>query len=205
LRSDRPNRVSRRRTGGAVALAAACAAVTLASACTTGTSDPASSSSDTSSAPDSSSTPTLPTATLPTTVPTDTGLPTALPTGATTSTSAAPSTTTSTPPPSTSRPPATVGIHLSFYDWSAAQQVAEVGANVEGKVIRNGSCTLTMRRGSVTRTASHKAVIAPSSTSCGVLTIPGSKLTPGAWTAVVTFTSPTATGSSDPVTITVTR
>jgi len=80
-----------------------------------------------------------------------------------------------------------------------------VGANVEGKVIRNGNCTLTMRRGALTRTASHKATITPSSTSCGVLTIPGSKLSPGAWTAVVTFTSPTATGSSDPVTITVTR
>lgn len=202
MRPDRPNRVSRR-SRGAAGIAAAGAALALISACTTGTPDTTASSGDTTpSAPNSSG---LSTAALPT----DTALPTALPTDSAPATSATPTTTSPSTSPSASPPtttrPATVGIHLSFYDWSAAQQVAEVGANVEDKVIRNGSCTLSMRRGSITRTASHKAIITPSATSCGVLTIPGSKLSAGAWTAVVTFTSPTATGSSGPVTITVTR
>jgi len=191
------------RPGLVAVVAAVAAAVTLISACTTGAPGAASSSSDpASSSPNSPSTP----------VPTDSGLSTALPTDSLPATTTASNTASTTAPstapstrPATTRPVSTVRIFLSFHDWSAAQQVAEVGANVEDKVIRDGSCTLTMRRGSLTRTASHKATITPSSTSCGVLTIPGAELSPGAWTAVVTFTSPSATGSSDPVTITVTR
>lgn len=202
MRPDRPNRADRRLPGGAAGIAAIAAAATLISACTTGTSGDGTPTGGSTAVPSSPPPTALSTATLPT----DSGAPSALPSDSTPVTSAGPSTTApSTPPASSTRPVGRVGIHLSFYDWSAAQQVAEVGANVEGKVIRDGSCTLTLRLDSVTRTVSRRAIITPSSTSCGVLTIPGSRLGPGDWTAVVSFTAPTARGSSDPVTITVPR
>ena len=202
LRPDRPNRADRRLPGGAAGIAAAIAAgAAIISAGTTGTSGDGTPTGGSTPVPPSPP----PTALSTAASPTDSGAPSALPTDSTPVTSAGPSTTAPSTPPSSTRPVGRVGIHLSFYDWSATQQVAEVGANVEGKVIRDGSCTLTLRLGSVVRTASRRAIITPSSTSCGVLSIPGSKLGPGDWTAVVSFTAPTARGSSDPVTITVPR
>lgn len=201
MRPDRPNRATRRLAGGAAGAAAVAAAVTLISACTTGTPGTRASTGGTTPLPSSPAPTTLPTATLPT----DTGAPTGLPTDGTPSTSALPSSTAPSTPASSTPPKSTVTVFVTFHDWIAADRVAEVDSLVPNKVIANAVCTLRMTRGTLSRTATRKATVAPSSTSCGALTIPGSKLSPGDWTAVVTVTAPTATGSSDPVIITVTR
>lgn len=103
--------------------------------------------------------------------------------------------------PSGSGAPKTVPVQITIHDWNAKQGQAEVDAFVPGEVIAGGTCTLTMTQGSVHRTATHRAVTTPASTSCGLITIAGSQLGAGSWQAVVRFQAPTATGASDPVTI----
>lgn len=97
----------------------------------------------------------------------------------------------------------TVPVQITISDWNAAKGQAEVDAFVPGAVISGGTCTLTLTRGGTHRQAEHSAVTTPSSTSCGLITIARSRLAPGDWQAVVRFQAPTATGASDPVTITV--
>lgn len=105
------------------------------------------------------------------------------------------------PQPSGSGAPKTVPVQITIHDWNAKQDQAEVDAFVPGAVVPDGTCTLTLTQGSVHRTATHAAVTTPASTSCGLITIAGAQLAAGSWQAVVRFHAPTASGTSDPVTI----
>ena len=95
----------------------------------------------------------------------------------------------------------TVPVHITIGSWNAQSGAAQVDAFVPGHVIHGGTCTLTMTQGGTSRTAEHAAVPTPDATSCGLISIPRSQLAAGTWSAVVRFTSPTASGQSDPTNI----
>jgi hypothetical protein len=95
----------------------------------------------------------------------------------------------------------TVPVQITIYDWNTKLGRAEVDAFVPGAVISGGTCTLTMTNGATSRTASHSAVTTPSSTSCGLMSIPRAQLSAGTWQAVVRFHATNAAGRSDAVSI----
>src|SRR6185437_7154319 len=97
-----------------------------------------------------------------------------------------------------------VDLIVTYSGWTASTKTAEVDAFAPDVLVSNAKCTLTLTRAGVTRTASRPASASASTTQCGALTVPGSQLVAGDWTAVVRFDSPSAAGSSTPVTIRVT-
>ncbi|MGY1773911.1 hypothetical protein [Blastococcus sp. SYSU D00813] len=92
---------------------------------------------------------------------------------------------------------------LSYADWDAASASVHVNAFLGGLLEDGGTCTLTLTQGGESRTASASGVADVSTTICGLLEVPGSGLAPGAWSAVVTYDSPTTRGASDAVEVTV--
>jgi hypothetical protein len=92
---------------------------------------------------------------------------------------------------------------VNWFDWNAKTKQAEANAFATNVVTTEATCTLTLTRNGVTRTATRTAHRSAADTQCGTMTIPGSRLSPGDWTAQVTFTAPTAVGTSDPFTVTV--
>jgi hypothetical protein len=168
------------------------AALSLA-ACTTGSTG----GSPNSTSPGQQSTPNTPT---------DSSGPGGLPTGVVTDTGAPGSDApASTEPSGSSAPPSgaakTVAVHITIGAWNSQAAAAQVDAFVPGRVIRGGTCTLTMTKADTSRTAQRPAVTTPTATSCGLIAIPRSELSAGTWSAVVRFESPTASGESDPVNI----
>jgi len=146
--------------------------------------------------------------------------PTAAASASTTSSPTAPATTavatpSSTPAPATpsspvveptaqpttsshTRTPTTVTVTIA--GWAAERAAVEVSGLAD--VVENGgTCTLTLTQG--TRRASVSGAAEPdaSSTSCGTLSVAGAGLGAGRWTGVLTYSSSTASGQSDPFTI----
>lgn len=82
--------------------------------------------------------------------------------------------------------------------WNPETGAAEASAFVP-VVEGDGTCTLTLG----TSTVSTHATAYPdaSSTSCDLLTVPRSQLSPEAWQAVVYYESSTSAASSSPTTI----
>lgn len=65
----------------------------------------------------------------------------------------------------------------------------------------NGTCTLTLRRDGKTVSAQKTALRNAQNTSCGQISIPYEQLAPGEWMAVLSYSSPSSTGSSTVTTI----
>lgn len=63
-------------------------------------------------------------------------------------------------------------------------------------VIEDGTCTLTLKKGSSTVTKTNQAVKDARSTRCALFTFPAKELAKGTWTATVNFSSATSTGTS---------
>jgi len=82
---------------------------------------------------------------------------------------------------------------------------AEVAAFVQNVDTNDGQCTLTMTSGTTIRTASKPATADANTTQCGTVAILGAQLTPGPWTAVISFTSSRGAGAAAPVQIQVGR
>lgn len=85
-----------------------------------------------------------------------------------------------------------------FYDGNV-----EVSARVPGVFEENGTCILTLTKGSQRVSTSKKAIQNVSEMSCGYMTIPRSKLSSGTYKATVTYKSTALSGTSEPKTITV--
>lgn len=101
-------------------------------------------------------------------------------------------------------PPAnTAEAHVIITFADLYQDNVEVGARVANVFEDGGSCKLTLKSGSAEQTVTVAAVKNVSSTDCPTMSIAKSKLSPGAWTATVTYTSSSHTGTSEPKTITV--
>ena len=187
------------RAHGRVArLAAVLLLVSGLTACTHGTTAGAPGTGATTSSPTVDGTPT------PTPSPTET---TAVGVQATpTPTGAAPTPTPTSPgvasptarPTGPAVPVKKVTVTVSYSGWMADAAQVEVGAYVEGVIEKTGTCTLTLTRSGRSVTATNPGAADATSTTCGALAIPGTKLSSGTWSAVVSYASPTSAGASTP-------
>ncbi|WP_258726396.1 hypothetical protein [Cellulomonas sp. NS3] len=91
--------------------------------------------------------------------------------------------------------PGAVEVLITFAGWNPGTAEAEVGGYA-GVVESGGTCTLRLTNAGQVVEASAEALPDASSTSCGAVTVPGARLTSGTWTAQLTYTSPTSTGTS---------
>jgi hypothetical protein len=96
-----------------------------------------------------------------------------------------------------------VDVVVTYSGWDDALAGVDVGAYVSGIAETGGTCTLTLTAGGNSATASAPGEPEASSTSCPGLVVPGSELSSGNWTAVVSYESPTAQGESDSVAVVV--
>ena len=87
---------------------------------------------------------------------------------------------------------------ITWSGWDPTLGGVEVGGYAD-LVESGGTCTLMLAKGAATASASRAASADVSSTSCGALTVPGAELSPGTWEAVLTYESPCAAGTSEPV------
>jgi hypothetical protein len=92
---------------------------------------------------------------------------------------------------------------VSYAGWDDASSSVEVSAFLGGVLEDGGTCTLTLTKDGASQTASTAGTADVSTTICGLLSVPDAGLTPGTWSAVVTYDSSATTGSSDPVQVTV--
>jgi hypothetical protein len=150
-----------------------------------------------SSTPPTTSSPTV-TASSPSPSPSSSDAPSTSSESEPATTSAAPASPTTTAPGSSA---AVASIVLTYAGWNPTAQDAEVAAYVQALQPTGGTCTLTMTHSGTTRTQSKAATPDVSTTQCGTIAIPGSQLSSGQWTATVSYSSASATGTSTPVTI----
>ncbi|HEX5798189.1 MAG TPA: hypothetical protein VFX79_02435 [Candidatus Saccharimonadales bacterium] len=85
--------------------------------------------------------------------------------------------------------------------YGQASGNVEVSARVPGVIESNGTCKLTLTKGSDSVSQSKKATPNASDTSCGFISIPRSKLSSGSWSAKVSYSSSKAEGVSAAKTI----
>jgi hypothetical protein len=137
--------------------------------------------------------------------------PTATPTPAPSASSPAPSlepspTTSAAPPAEPTPTPApsggdsgatrTVDVVVTTSGWQPTTGAVEVSAYVTA-VEAGGTCTLDLvGPAGATAQASQSAEPDASSTSCGLLTVPGSRLARGTWQGTVTYVSPSSSGTA---------
>ncbi len=76
---------------------------------------------------------------------------------------------------------------------------SSVSAYVGGVLEDGGTCTATFTKGSTVKTFTSQASANVSYTTCGAMTVTG--LTSGAWQLVVSYSSSTSAGSSQPQTV----
>jgi hypothetical protein len=127
----------------------------------------------------------------------DAGNPSEVATDAPSAPSSPPATSSATAQPSG----ASVAPRLTYYGWNADLGAVEAGGIVPSIVESGGRCTLTLTLGGTTADASSEAIDNVTSTSCGEMLVPGDRLSPGTWRAVLTYESATADGTSAPVDI----
>jgi hypothetical protein len=97
-----------------------------------------------------------------------------------------------------------VNLVITYAGWNATEKAAEVAAYVSKVLTTPGRCTLTMTMNGTARTSTNNTVPDVTTTQCGTMTIPGSQLTAGSWSAVVTFASAGISGTAAPISIEVT-
>jgi hypothetical protein len=99
--------------------------------------------------------------------------------------------------------PAAATVVLTYAGWVDSPAGVQVGAYVAGVAESGRTCTLTLTSGSNSATAEVTGEPDVESTSCPNLTVPGSELASGTWTAVVGYSSPSVTGTSSSETVVV--
>ena len=92
-----------------------------------------------------------------------------------------------------------VPVTVTFYGWNPSERVVQVGGYVAGVVEEGGVCTLTLTKGGRSVTGTTEAVADASTTACGAVTVPGSKVSAGTWQAVLSYASAGHSGTSDAV------
>jgi hypothetical protein len=106
--------------------------------------------------------------------------------------------------PAPSVGPTTDGaLQVTFAAWDDAAGGVAVDGFLPAVVEETGTCTLTLTKDGDTATASVPGTASASTTACGGAVVPGSQLSTGTWTAVLTYRSPTSTGSSAPIEVAV--
>jgi hypothetical protein len=138
---------------------------------------------------------------IPLPTPSATGAPTPDP-SATPLGSPTPSATPTFVPGSTKR---AVSPFITLADWDASSSELDVSAIVPNLVESGGTCTATVSKGTVVRTASAPAAAVSTYVGCNPMAIRGSLLSAGTWTVHVTYSSRTAAGVSAAKTVEVTK
>lgn len=92
---------------------------------------------------------------------------------------------------------------ITYSGWTDAPAGVEVGAYLAGVAESGGTCTLTLTSGAGSATAAVPGEPDAASTSCPNLTVPGTALSSGTWSAVVSYESPSTSGTSAPVEVVV--
>lgn len=95
------------------------------------------------------------------------------------------------------------GESVVFITLDVVGDRVEASGMLPGVVEDGGSCTLTLTRGSVTRTIEGDTAAGPQSTYCSLLTVPTSELSGGEWSAVLRYSSAAHTGASPAATVSV--
>lgn len=85
--------------------------------------------------------------------------------------------------------------------YGQTKEAVEVSARIPGIVEDGGTCTLTLTMGSDKVSGSKKAVSNVSEVSCGFISISNSELSPGDWSATVSYLSDKYSGVSDNMTV----
>lgn len=94
-----------------------------------------------------------------------------------------------------------VGVLISNSEWDAtAGMIVRGYANT---VDSEATCTLDLTQGETTRSVESEALASATTMSCGELAVAPADLTSGDWTAVLSYESETAWGTSAPVVVTV--
>jgi len=112
-------------------------------------------------------------------------------------------TSVATDPPMTPDPGSDVAVQITYSGWDAATQAVEVDGYVADVAESGGTCTLTLTQGGTSVTASVPANREPSVTSCSGARIGRAQLSPGTWTAVLSYDSATSRGASSPAQVAV--
>ncbi len=95
-----------------------------------------------------------------------------------------------------------VGVVLTSSGWSSATDAAEVTGYVT-VVEEGGTCTARLTRGDVVVDVAQEALPDATTTSCGTISVPHSRLTSGRWSAEIRYDSPASAGASERVEISV--
>lgn len=90
----------------------------------------------------------------------------------------------------------TARVSIAYSGWNPATSTVEVDGFLGGIVESGGTCTLTLSQGSATAVGSKPAEPDATSTSCAGLSVAGSGLAAGRWSAVVSYESATSLGES---------
>jgi hypothetical protein len=94
-----------------------------------------------------------------------------------------------------------VPVVVTHWGWKADDSTAVVGGYVAGVVESDGTCTVTLTQGARKVTAESPARPDASTTACGALSVPGHELAPGHWRAVLSYSSPSSSGTASAVDI----
>jgi hypothetical protein len=95
-----------------------------------------------------------------------------------------------------------VEVVTTFAGWNQLTSAVEVGAYVTA-VETPGTCTLRLTGPGGTVERNQPATADASTLACGALTVPGTELAPGTWSASVIYSSATSEGTSAPVEVVV--
>lgn len=90
-----------------------------------------------------------------------------------------------------------IGVVITYLSTTEARGYAS-GVFEDG-----GTCTLTLTKGSSKITGTSTAVADVNKSTCGPISIDQSQLSSGTWTAVLSYSSPSGTGSSESQTLNV--
>ena len=105
-------------------------------------------------------------------------------------------------PPAEERPSGGAADVVITYGYVDPTTAAVVVAGYVGNVVEEtGTCTLKLTKGATVLEAESTGMADAGSTACGALQIDASQLTAGTWTAVLEYSSPTTSGTSDSMTI----
>jgi hypothetical protein len=86
--------------------------------------------------------------------------------------------------------PASAALQITYSGTDPAGDGVAVGAYVAGLIEDGGTCAMTLTLDGHTASVQTDGLADASTTSCGRLVVPFSKLSPGTWTAEVTYSSP---------------
>lgn len=127
------------------------------------------------------------------------GTPSAATAGAAASTSGPPPVDEVATDPAPVRTGGEVDPMITHAGWEDASASVEVNGFVAGVVELDGTCRLTLTRGSDVVVAENPAEADASTMGCGLLQVAGADLLAGTWTVVLSYESATSAGESPAV------